>query len=49
MHPWFADVDWPNLAKTKAAFIPIVNDALDTSYFEQKKPVSTKVRGDAGV
>jgi hypothetical protein len=40
MHPWFKDVDWPNLARTKAAFIPTVDDETDTSYFEAKKPVS---------
>ncbi|KAG1676353.1 hypothetical protein FOA52_001148 [Chlamydomonas sp. UWO 241] len=42
MHPWFKDVDWANLAKTKACFIPAVDDETDTSYFETKKPVSAK-------
>jgi len=42
MHPWFDDVDWTDLARTKAAFIPTVDDETDTSYFEQKKPVSAK-------
>ena len=44
MHPWFKDVDWQNLAKNKAAFVPNVQDVLDTSYFLEKKPVSAKVR-----
>lgn len=43
MHPWFKDIDWPNLAKNKAAFIPMVEDPTDISYFVQKKPVSLKV------
>lgn len=43
MHPWFKDVDWQNLAKSKAAFVPNVQDVLDTSYFLEKKPVSAKV------
>eukprot|EP00798_Chlamydomonas_sp_ICE-L_P030770 gene30770-35809_t len=38
MHPWFKDVDWTCLAKTKAAFVPVVKDEIDTSYFEEKKP-----------
>ncbi|KAJ9511298.1 hypothetical protein QJQ45_017100, partial [Haematococcus lacustris] len=41
MHPWFKDVDWTDLARTKAAFVPVVDDDMDTSYFE-KKPVSAK-------
>ena len=48
MHPWFKDVDWSNLARSKAAFIPAVQNETDTSYFEAKKPVSAKVwRGGA--
>ena len=43
MHPWFKDVDWSNLARSKAAFIPVVQNDTDTSYFDSKKPVSAKV------
>lgn len=43
MHPWFQGVDWTDLARTKAAFVPVVDDDTDTSYFE-KKHVSAKVR-----
>ncbi len=43
MHPWFKDVDWANLARSKASFIPKLDSELDTSYFESKKPVSKKV------
>jgi hypothetical protein len=42
MHPWFDGVDWMDLARTKAAFVPVLDDEEDTSYFEQK-PVSAKV------
>ena len=45
MHPWFKDVDWSNLARSKAAFIPMVQNDTDTSYFDSKKPVSAKVGG----
>ncbi|KAL3646969.1 hypothetical protein CASFOL_009141 [Castilleja foliolosa] len=33
-HPWFEGVEWNKLYKTKAAFIPEVNDELDTQNFE---------------
>lgn len=36
MHPWFAGMDWTDLARSKAAFIPQVEDETDTSYFEAK-------------
>ncbi|GAX76983.1 hypothetical protein CEUSTIGMA_g4430.t1 [Chlamydomonas eustigma] len=42
MHPWFKDVDWSNLARSKAAFIPKLDNELDTSFFQSKKPVSAK-------
>lgn len=42
MHPWFTGVDWTDLARTKAAFVPVLDDDTDTSYFE-KKAVSAKV------
>ena len=45
MHAWFDGVDWTDLARTKAAFVPVVDDDLDTSYFE-KKHVSAKVGCD---
>jgi hypothetical protein len=43
MHPWFDGIDWTDLARAKAAFVPVLDDELDTSYFEQK-PVSAKVK-----
>lgn len=36
MHPWFKGMDFMDLARSKAAFVPTVDDELDTSYFEAK-------------
>ncbi|KAF8083209.1 hypothetical protein N665_0788s0009 [Sinapis alba] len=34
-HPWFIGVEWGKLYQMKAAFIPQVNDELDTQNFEK--------------
>ncbi|KAL2921321.1 Serine/threonine-protein kinase CBK1 [Bienertia sinuspersici] len=34
-HPWFKGVDWDKLYQMEAAFIPEVNDELDTQNFEK--------------
>ncbi|PNY08494.1 serine/threonine-protein kinase CBK1-like protein [Trifolium pratense] len=34
-HPWFKGVEWDKLYEMKAAFIPEVNDELDTQNFEK--------------
>jgi serine/threonine kinase 38 len=34
-HPWFKGVEWDKLYQNKAAFIPEVNDELDTQNFEK--------------
>ncbi|VFQ76849.1 unnamed protein product [Cuscuta campestris] len=34
-HPWFVGVEWDKLYQMKAAFIPEVNDELDTQNFEK--------------
>ncbi|KAL0718901.1 hypothetical protein Bca4012_068224 [Brassica carinata] len=34
-HPWFVGVEWGKLYQMKAAFIPQVNDELDTQNFEK--------------
>ncbi|KAK9837045.1 hypothetical protein WJX84_010231, partial [Apatococcus fuscideae] len=39
LHPWFKGLDWATLSRQKAAFIPALNNAYDTSYF-LAKPVS---------
>eukprot|EP00983_Pelagomonas_calceolata_P032999 1033739-Pelagomonas_calceolata.AAC.2 len=44
MHPWFRGVDWTDLARLKAVFVPQIENDTDTSYFE-KKHVSAKVSG----
>ena len=36
LHPWFKGLDWASLARTKAAFIPTVENEYDTSYFVPK-------------
>jgi len=39
-HPWFKGVEWDKLYQMKAAFIPEVNDELDTQNFEKFDEVS---------
>ncbi|KAG8370819.1 hypothetical protein BUALT_Bualt13G0023100 [Buddleja alternifolia] len=34
-HPWFKGIDWDNIYDIEAAFIPEVNDELDTQNFEK--------------
>ncbi|KAL3507623.1 hypothetical protein ACH5RR_033005 [Cinchona calisaya] len=34
-HPWFKGIEWDKLYQLKAAFIPEVNDELDTQNFEK--------------
>ncbi|CAA0823954.1 AGC (cAMP-dependent- cGMP-dependent and protein kinase C) kinase family protein [Striga hermonthica] len=34
-HPWFDGIDWENIYHIEAAFIPEVNDELDTQNFEK--------------
>ncbi|XP_021721895.1 serine/threonine-protein kinase tricorner-like [Chenopodium quinoa] len=34
-HPWFKGVDWDKLYQIEAAFLPEVNDELDTQNFEK--------------
>lgn len=36
LHPWFKGLDWATLSRQKAAFIPALNNAYDTSYFLAK-------------
>jgi len=39
-HPWFKGIEWDKLYQMKAAFIPEVNDELDTQNFEKFEEVS---------
>ncbi|KAF1879166.1 hypothetical protein Lal_00047838 [Lupinus albus] len=34
-HPWFKGIEWDKLYQMKAAFVPEVNDELDTQNFEE--------------
>ncbi|KAF3796342.1 Serine/threonine-protein kinase 38-like [Nymphaea thermarum] len=38
-HPWFKDIQWDRLYQMEAAFIPEVNDELDTQNFEEFEEV----------
>ena len=38
-HPWFEGIEWDKLNQMKAAFIPEVNDELDTQNFEKFEEV----------
>ncbi|CAN4113688.1 unnamed protein product [Withania somnifera] len=39
-HPWFKGIDWDKIYQTEAAFVPEVNDELDTQNFEKSEPNS---------
>ncbi|GAU25816.1 hypothetical protein TSUD_30800 [Trifolium subterraneum] len=41
-HPWFKGVEWDKLYEMKAAFIPEVNDELDTQNFEKFDEVDSQ-------
>ena len=43
LHPWFHGLDWASLARQKAAFVPMLDDAYDTSYFAPK-PVCARLK-----
>lgn len=38
-HPWFKGIEWDNLYRMEAAFIPEVKDELDTQNFEKFEEV----------
>ena len=42
-HPWFETVDWDTIFDMDAAFVPEVNDDLDTQNFEKFDEVSTSL------
>ena len=55
LHAWFAGLDWANLARTKAAFIPELDSPTDTAYFAPKPvrvhdcTVNCLARAEAGL
>lgn len=38
-HPFFGDIDWDNVRKMKAPFIPLLNSEYDTKYFNTFKEI----------
>lgn len=40
IHSWFDGVDWSDLARQKAAFVPSTTSDTDTSYFVERKEIS---------
>nr|GLL41180.1 serine/threonine-protein kinase 38-like [Ipomoea trifida] len=42
-HPWFKGIEWDKLYQMKAAFIPEVNDELDTQNFEKFEETDNQV------
>ena len=40
IHPWFDGVDWSDLSRQKAAFVPSTTSDTDTSYFMERKEIS---------
>ncbi|GER26865.1 kinase family protein [Striga asiatica] len=43
-HPWFQGMDWNKLYQMKAAFIPEVNDELDTQNFEKFEESDSQIQ-----
>ncbi|XP_027165505.1 serine/threonine-protein kinase tricorner [Coffea eugenioides] len=46
-HPWFRGIEWDKLYQMKAAFIPEVNDELDTQNFEKFEEGDSQVATSA--
>ncbi|KAF3456764.1 hypothetical protein FNV43_RR01418 [Rhamnella rubrinervis] len=43
-HPWFKGIEWDKLYQMKAAFIPEVNDELDTQNFEKFEEADSEIQ-----
>ncbi|XP_030463945.1 uncharacterized protein LOC115683543 [Syzygium oleosum] len=43
-HPWFKGIEWDRLYQIKAAFIPEVNDELDTQNFEKFEEADNQIQ-----
>ncbi|KAJ6430221.1 hypothetical protein OIU84_021597 [Salix udensis] len=43
-HPWFNGIEWDKLYQIKAAFIPEVNDELDTQNFEKFEEADDQIQ-----
>nr|KYP38061.1 Serine/threonine-protein kinase CBK1 [Cajanus cajan] len=46
-HPWFRGIEWDKLYQMKAAFIPEVNDELDTQNFEKFEEVDNQTQSSS--
>ncbi|KAI3898604.1 hypothetical protein MKW98_000717 [Papaver atlanticum] len=46
-HPWFDGVEWDRLYQMEAAFIPEVNDELDTQNFEKFEEAENQIQTSA--
>ncbi|KAL3582276.1 hypothetical protein D5086_016608 [Populus alba] len=46
-HPWFKGIEWDKLYQIKAAFIPEVNDELDTQNFEKFEEADDQIQTSA--
>ncbi|XP_050218225.1 uncharacterized protein LOC126668994 isoform X1 [Mercurialis annua] len=46
-HPWFKGIEWDKLYQIKAAFIPEVNDELDTQNFEKFEEADSQMQTSA--
>ncbi|KAK9087330.1 hypothetical protein Syun_029724 [Stephania yunnanensis] len=46
-HPWFRGVEWDKLYLMKAAFIPEVNDELDTQNFEKFDETDNQIQSSS--
>ncbi|KAK9146405.1 hypothetical protein Sjap_006308 [Stephania japonica] len=46
-HPWFRGVEWDKLYQMKAAFIPEVNDELDTQNFEKFDETDSQIQSSS--
>lgn len=44
VHPWFKGIEWDKLYKMEAAFIPEVNDELDTQNFEKFEEADNQIQ-----
>nr|GEW87429.1 serine/threonine-protein kinase tricorner-like [Tanacetum cinerariifolium] len=46
-HPWFRGIDWDKIYQMEAAFIPEVNDELDTQNFEKFEESEHQINSSA--
>ncbi|GKF25956.1 serine/threonine-protein kinase tricorner-like protein isoform X1, partial [Tanacetum coccineum] len=46
-HPWFRGIDWDKIYQMEAAFLPEVNDELDTQKFEKFEKSEHQINSSA--